>query len=214
MLCVCVCSRQTVRDIVRIIEPQRQARMRKGRLHRRRYTVKGPNYIWHIDGNDKLKPYGFCISGAIDGWSRRLLWLEVDKTNKNPNLICTYFLDTVEHLGVTPRIVRMDRGTENVGIADVQMLLRSSHDDDLVGCSVMFGSSTHNQRIERWWGYCRNALLQCYMDLFKDLELSGILQMTNNLHLECLKFCFMKVLRKELRKEHLLAPGINIESEL
>lgn len=92
----------------------------------------------------------------------------------------------------------MDRGTENVGIADTQVLLRLSHNDDLARSSVMFGSSNHNQRIERWWGYCRKAIVQCYMDLFKDLELSGVLRMDNVLHLECLKFCFMRVLRKEL----------------
>ena len=28
---------------------------------------QGPNYLWHIDGYDKLKPFGFAIHGAIDG---------------------------------------------------------------------------------------------------------------------------------------------------
>ena len=30
-----------------------------------------------MDGFDKLKPYGFPIHGCIDGFSRKLLWLEV-----------------------------------------------------------------------------------------------------------------------------------------
>ena len=30
----------------------------------------GPNYVWHIDGYDKLKPFGIAISGCIDGFSR------------------------------------------------------------------------------------------------------------------------------------------------
>ena len=154
--------------------------------------------MWHVDGNDKLKPYGFCISGAIDGWSRKILWLEVDITNNDPRLICTYFLNAVENLQIVPCIIRTDKGTENVNMADVQKLLRSTHNDDLVLASVMVGSSNHNQRIERFWGYCRNVLLQSYMDIFKDLELSGVLQMGHVLHMECLKFCFMKVLRKEL----------------
>ena len=29
--------------------------------------LQGPNYCWHIDGNDKLIPYGFGIHGGIDG---------------------------------------------------------------------------------------------------------------------------------------------------
>ena len=37
------------------------------RLSRRVYLSKGPNYIWHVDGYDKLKPYGIAIHGCIDG---------------------------------------------------------------------------------------------------------------------------------------------------
>jgi len=29
--------------------------------------LQGPNYCWHIDGNDKLVTYGFSIHGCIDG---------------------------------------------------------------------------------------------------------------------------------------------------
>ena len=62
----------------------------------------------------QMKPYGFCISGAIDGCSRYILWLDVDVTNNDTKLICTYFLDTVEKLGLVPRTLRIDKGTENV----------------------------------------------------------------------------------------------------
>ena len=30
--------------------------------------LQGPNQVWHIDGNDKLKKFGFAIHGCIDGW--------------------------------------------------------------------------------------------------------------------------------------------------
>ena len=29
---------------------------------------KGPNYVWHMDGYDKLTPFGFCIHGCVDGY--------------------------------------------------------------------------------------------------------------------------------------------------
>ena len=31
--------------------------------------VQGPNFLWHCDGYDKLKPFGigFAINGRIDG---------------------------------------------------------------------------------------------------------------------------------------------------
>lgn len=191
--------RSTVRDVIHCIDPQRAAAMRNRRLQRRQYVVKGPNHMWHVDGNDKLKRFGICIHGAIDGWSRRLIWLEVDETNKNPRLTCTHFLNSVRELKKVPLIVRMDRGTENVNIADVQMLLRSHHNDRFTRCAVMYGSSNHNQRIERFWQYLRQSLLQSYMDLFKDLEVSGVLQTDNILHIECLKFCFMPVIRNEVQ---------------
>lgn len=30
--------------------------------------MQGPDFVWHLDGYDKLKPYGFAIHGCIDGY--------------------------------------------------------------------------------------------------------------------------------------------------
>ena len=30
-------------------------------------SFQGPNWCWHIDGYDKLKPFGFPIHACIDG---------------------------------------------------------------------------------------------------------------------------------------------------
>jgi len=76
------------------------------RLKRRKYRAKGPNFVWHVDGYDKLKPYGFCIHGSIDGYSRRLLWLEVSQSNNNPRVIAMYYLEAIRRLGVAPRLLR------------------------------------------------------------------------------------------------------------
>jgi hypothetical protein len=47
---------------------------RKGKkLIRRKYHNKGPNYVWHMDGYDKIKPFGFGIHGWIDGYSRKIV---------------------------------------------------------------------------------------------------------------------------------------------
>lgn len=40
-------------------------------LRRHLYNSGGPNYVWHVDRYDKLKPFGICISGCIDGFSRK-----------------------------------------------------------------------------------------------------------------------------------------------
>ena len=43
-------------------------------LKRRRYITPGPNFLWHVDGWDKLAHFGIFIHGAVDGFSRRILW--------------------------------------------------------------------------------------------------------------------------------------------
>ena len=67
-----VVDKETVRLILKTLDPEGVERRSRRRLKRRKYYAKGPNYIWHIDGYDKLKPFGFCIHGAIDGYSRRV----------------------------------------------------------------------------------------------------------------------------------------------
>ena len=90
------------------------------RLERRSYSVPGPNFILHIDGYDKLKPFGLCISGCIDGFSRKIIWLNVYNTKYNPRIIGGYFLEAVREYGGCPRVVRGDFGTENGHVRDFQ----------------------------------------------------------------------------------------------
>ena len=97
-----VADRETVRTILKTLDPDGVERRSKPKLRRRKYHCKGPNYIWHIDGYDKLKPFGFCIHGAIDGYSRRILWLEVGSSNNNPRIVGKYFVDCVVQVGGTP----------------------------------------------------------------------------------------------------------------
>lgn len=118
-----VVDRESVRMIVKTLDPEGVACCSKHKLRRRKYSAKGPNWIWHLDGYDKLKPYGFSIHGAIDGFSRRILWLEVGISNKNPRIIGRYFIDCVGQVGGVPRIIRGNRGTENVNVCEMQRFL-------------------------------------------------------------------------------------------
>ena len=93
-----VVTRSMVRQILKILDPEGVQARTRHRLRRRRYHAKGPNYIWHIDGYDKLKPFSFCIHGAIDGYSRRILWLEVTSSNKDPCIIGYHFYEYVNLL--------------------------------------------------------------------------------------------------------------------
>ena len=103
-----VVDRETVRVVMKALDPEGVERRSQRRLVRRKYHAAEPNFIWHVDGYDKLKPFGFCIHGAIDGYSRRIMWLEVDHSNNNPGIIAKYFLNCVRRIGGTPTILRSD----------------------------------------------------------------------------------------------------------
>ncbi|XP_053406569.1 uncharacterized protein LOC123562335 [Mercenaria mercenaria] len=144
--------RHKVLQYQNIIDPEGvQARL-SNRLSSREYFNRGPNFLIHIDGYDKIKKYGFGIHGAICGFSRRILWLKVAHSNNNPNIIAAYFLEFVKEIRGVPRCIRMDAGTENVVVEDMQKAFRWYHGDDMAGeRSVIVGSSHTNQRIECWW---------------------------------------------------------------
>nr|XP_022321063.1 uncharacterized protein LOC111123185 [Crassostrea virginica] len=110
------------------------------------YLNNGPNYLVHVDGYDKLKPFGFAIHGAMCGFSRRILWLKVARTNNDPSVVASYFLKYLEEINSAPRCVRIDAGTENVYIEDIQKSFRWYHNDDMCGeKSVIKGRSMCNQ---------------------------------------------------------------------
>ena len=81
------------------LEPAGCHERKAHRLQRRQYTNPGPNFAWYTDGYDKLKPYGFPIHGCVDGFSRRVLWLKVSRTNNDPAVVAGSYLETVENEG-------------------------------------------------------------------------------------------------------------------
>ena len=84
-------TREEVASILRRLDPVGVAERKRHKLKRRKHNSPGPNYCWHVDGNDKLKPFGFPIHGAVDGYSRRVFWLYVDTTNNDPKVLARYF---------------------------------------------------------------------------------------------------------------------------
>ena len=114
--------RRTVENMLQAIDPDGTEDRRQRRLKRRTYTSKGPNDCWHADGYDKLKPFGFPIHGAVDGFSRRVLWLQVGRSNKDPKFIGRLFLNCVKEVGGCPILLRTDPGSENGVMAAMQCL--------------------------------------------------------------------------------------------
>lgn len=150
-------------------------------------------------GYDKLKPYGFPIHGCICGYSRKILWLEVVKSNNDPRIPGQLFLDVVRQLKGCPMIVRTDCGTENGIIAATQCYFRSAGNDAFAGYkSHVYGSSHANQRIEGWWSFLRRNRTSWWIDYFKDMVTSTLLNVGNEFHMESLWFCYAHIIQADL----------------
>lgn len=196
-----VIARDTVRHILLFMDKEGVQERARRRLKRRKYVNPGPNFVWHVDGYDKLKPYGFAIHGAIDGFSRRIMWLEVGITNNNPKVTVKYFLDTLLQMKTSPCIIRCDHGTENVHIKHVQCYLRRGGTDEFAGGhSFLQGRSINNQRIEAWWGILRKQCVNYWMNLFKDMVQIGALDTADPVHIHVLRFCFMDLIERDIQR--------------
>lgn len=194
-----IVDRETVRITLRFLDNEGVDIRSRRKLRRRSYKAAGPNFIWHIDGYDKLKPFGFCVHGAIDGYSRKILWLKVASSNNDPKIVAQYFLECAKEIGGIPRVVRGDPGTENGDIAGIQRFLRRNDIDEFASeKSFLFGKSVANQRIEAWWSTMRKTHSDWWIQLFKELRANGDFCDSDPIHTDCLKFCFMDVLQDEL----------------
>ncbi|KAK2571868.1 hypothetical protein P5673_003276 [Acropora cervicornis] len=83
-------------------------------IHRRRYQVYGLLALWHIDGNHKLIRWRFVIHGAIDGYSRMIVYLQCN-TNNCAATVLTLFQRAIQTYGLPSR-VRSEKGGENVDV--------------------------------------------------------------------------------------------------
>nr|XP_022287022.1 uncharacterized protein LOC111099849 isoform X1 [Crassostrea virginica]XP_022287023.1 uncharacterized protein LOC111099849 isoform X1 [Crassostrea virginica]XP_022287024.1 uncharacterized protein LOC111099849 isoform X1 [Crassostrea virginica]XP_022287436.1 uncharacterized protein LOC111100117 isoform X1 [Crassostrea virginica]XP_022287437.1 uncharacterized protein LOC111100117 isoform X1 [Crassostrea virginica]XP_022287438.1 uncharacterized protein LOC111100117 isoform X1 [Crassostrea virg len=195
-----IVRRKLVREIMQTLDPKGISDRKGNKLKRRQYISKGPNWIWHIDQYDKLSPFGIHISGCIDGFSRFVLWCEAGVSNKDPKKIASYFVKALEQAGGYPHIVRGDAGTENGIVAAMQNFLREDEEDSFSKKAFIYGKSTHNQRIERWWGILRTKCTDRWIHLFKELEKDGHFSVGNKLHVALVQYCFMNIIRTELEE--------------
>lgn len=148
-----------------------------------------------------MKPFGFPIHAGVDGYSRKILWLEVVRSNNLPNIPAQLYLNSVKELKGCPIIVRTDCGTENGMLAAMQCYFRSDGTDSFAGERAhQYGTSTRNQRIENFWSHLRKMRSHWWINFFKDMVSSGVVDLDSELQKECLWFCFYSVLNDDLQK--------------
>ena len=55
----------------------------------------------------------FSYPWCVDGFSRRIMWLKVTRSNNSPVVPASYYLETVSALKLRPTLLQTDCGTEN-----------------------------------------------------------------------------------------------------
>ena len=106
-------NRKQVRNAMQKIDPEGVAM--RGRAfatsqRRKEYFVKGPNQVFSIDGHDKLSRFGFEIYGAIDAYSRYVVWCYVGISNLTAVSVNKQYLRLIRHTLHMPKLIRSDKG--------------------------------------------------------------------------------------------------------
>ena len=79
-----VTTREVVRHVLRVFDPEGVDCRSQHRLRRRMYRCTGPNYLWHIDCRLSL-----IANSSGDGKALSfLLVLSLDVFSKNPDILC------------------------------------------------------------------------------------------------------------------------------
>ena len=162
-------------------------------VSRRAYSVPGPNSLWHVDGHHSLVNWGFVVHGAIDGFSRCIVFLKCS-TNNRSETVGDLFLSATRSFG-WPSRVRTDHGGENVKVWELMEEARDSNRG-----SYLVGSSVHNQRIERLWRDVFCMVCHIFYYTFQAMEESGVLNRENDIHLFVLHFVFLPRINRGLER--------------
>ena len=140
--------------------------------------------IRHIDGNPKLiQPYRLVIHGAIDGFSRLIVYLKVS-TNNRAETVAKYNL---------PSRVSSDLGLENLEVGRFMLTMQGINRG-----SIITGTSVHNQRIGRLWRDVNRIVAFQFLNIFLYLESQNELDCNDEVHLYCLHLVFVGLINQSL----------------
>ena len=155
------------------------------------YSVPGPNYLWHIDGNHKIIRYNLVIHGGIDGFSRLITYLKCSNNN-TARTVLEEFQEATRIYG-TPSRVRSDKGGENVGVWDYMTDMRGDG-----RASYITGSSVHNTRIERLWRDMYSSVTSTFAIVFDTMEANEVLDPLNKVDIFCLHYVYVPRINQAL----------------
>jgi hypothetical protein len=154
------------------------------RNRRENFTTNGPDYMWCLDGHDKLARWGIEIYGCVDAYSRKIIWFYVGHSNRTSLSVFCQYLQAIRSRGLCPAILRSDHGTETPMMADAHYYFYWFHhyfsgatNEELESLhfldSYIYGPSTGNIRIEGSWNLMIMSVTNSWMDLFRFLTVQG-----------------------------------------
>jgi hypothetical protein len=180
-------SQRRLYDYYRSVFPEEVAGRRDGNFKQRGdFKVPGPNFLWSLDGYEKLKRFGFQIYGCIDAYSRCIIWFFIGRSATTSISTLKQYLQAVQRLQMRPFFTRSDHGVETPLWAAAQAALAKagpkklkytdengiSHyyeqGDRLDSCHL-YGPSTRNVKIESWWRQLRGGATDRWITFFNEL---------------------------------------------
>jgi hypothetical protein len=171
----------------RLIDPNgvtsHQPGLRKARLEN--YVTSGPNFLWCLDGHDKFSQYGIQIYAAVDAYSREIIWFYVGNSNRIAISVFNQYFNAVQAIGICPRFIPTDKGTETVLLADlhfslfIEAALREQWSEQeyqslRISDCFIYGPSTHNIRVEGLWHQQRFQCTGPWLDYLKTLQSANL----------------------------------------
>ena len=147
----------------------------------------------YSDGHHKLIRWRLVTHCGIDGFSRMVVYLKCSPNNR-ASTVYELFLRAVQEFGLPSR-VRSDQGRENILVAQHML----EHRGDGRG-SIITGSSTHNQRIERFWRDLHRCVIKLFYRLFYHMEHLDLVNPENEVHLFALHYVYIHRINKSLRE--------------
>ncbi|KZT52387.1 hypothetical protein CALCODRAFT_531300, partial [Calocera cornea HHB12733] len=161
-------SEHLIASYVRTFHPEEVERRKARRLKRKQFWSPGPFALLAVDQHDKWKRFGLFLHLGMDPFSGYITWCKVWCSNKNPILICSYFVEMMRRFQAIPLLTQSDPGTENYGISNAQCYLRWLLDPACVNRSQHRWMRGHsNIKPEIKWGQLRREFTASYEDLFQ-----------------------------------------------